>query len=140
MILGTGTDLCDIRRIERSIDRFGERFIDRIFTDQERERAERRGTAGRASRYAQLFAAKEACSKALGTGFREGVYWRDLEVVHLPSGKPTMRLSGGAKKRLDALAPEGMHAVVDVSLTDEIPFAQAIVIISALPKGVERPT
>lgn len=140
MILGTGTDLCDIRRIEQTLDRFGERFIQRVYTDQERRRAEHRGQAGRAARYAQMFAAKEACAKALGTGFRKGVYWRDMEVVHLSSGKPTLRLTGGAKAVMDGLAPEGMHAVVDVSLTDEVPLAHAMVIISALPHGVERPT
>jgi len=140
MILGTGTDLCDIRRIEQTLQRFGDRFVERVFTEQERSRAERRGAVGRAARYAQMFAAKEACAKALGTGFRMGVYWRDMEVVHLPSGKPTLQLTGGAKAVMDRLAPEGMHPVVDVSLTDEIPLAHAMVIISALPHGVERPT
>jgi holo-[acyl-carrier protein] synthase len=131
MILGVGSDLVDIRRIEKTIDRFGERFLDRIFTDAERVKCERR--ADRAASYARRFAAKEACSKALGTGFRDGVFWRDLSVVNLPSGQPSMRLTGGALERLAAITPHGMTARLDVSLTDEPPLAQAIVIITALP-------
>src|SRR4028119_755474 len=112
MILGIGSDLCDIRRIQRSLDRFGDRFTNRIFTDGERARSDRR--AARAPSYARRFAAKEACSKALGTGMRAGVFWRDMEVVNLPSGRPTMRLSGGALERLRALTPEGHEAVIHV--------------------------
>ncbi len=131
MILGIGNDLIDIRRIERTLERFGERFIARIYTDVERQRSERR--RNRANSYAMRYAAKEACSKALGTGFRRGVFWRDLGVVNLPSGKPTMQLTGGAARRLDEMLPEGMVAQVDLTLTDEYPIAQALVIISALP-------
>jgi holo-[acyl-carrier protein] synthase len=131
MILGLGSDLIDIRRIEQTIARFGDRFLDRIFTDAERKKCEPR--ADRAASYARRFAAKEACSKALGTGFRDGVFWRDLGVVNLPSGKPAMRLTGGALRRLVAITPPGMTPRLDVSLTDEPPMAQAIVIISAEP-------
>jgi holo-[acyl-carrier protein] synthase len=131
MILGLGSDLVDIRRIERTIARFGDRFLDRIFTEAERGKCERR--ADRAASYARRFAAKEACSKALGTGFRDGVYWRDLGVVNLPSGQPSMRLTGGALRRLAAITPPGMTPRLDVSLTDEPPMAQAIVIITAVP-------
>ncbi len=131
MIIGIGNDLIDIRRVERTLERFGERFVQRIFTDIERARSERR--AGRAESYAKRFAAKEACSKALGTGFRRGVYWRDMGVVNLASGKPTMELKGGAAKRLAELVPAGMTAQIDVTITDEPPIAQAIVIISAVP-------
>jgi holo-[acyl-carrier protein] synthase len=131
MILGLGSDLVDIRRIERAIARFGDRFLDRIFTETERRKCERR--ADRAASYARRFAAKEACSKALGTGFRDGVYWRDLGVVNLPSGQPSMRLSGGALRRLVAITPSGMASRLDVSLTDEPPMAHAIVIITAVP-------
>ena len=131
MIIGLGSDLIDIRRIERTLERFGERFIKRIFSEGERARSERR--AARAESYARRFAAKEACSKALGTGFRRGVYWRDMEVINLPSGKPTMRLSGGAAERLKSITPSGMTTQIDVSLSDEPPTAQAIVIITALP-------
>jgi holo-[acyl-carrier protein] synthase len=131
MILGLGSDLIDIRRIERVIEQYGDRFIDRIFTEAERKKCDRR--SNRAASYARRFAAKEACSKALGTGFRRGVFWRDLGVVNLPSGRPTMRLTGGALARLEAITPEGMSARVDVSLTDELPMAQAVVIISAVP-------
>src|SRR6478609_11139598 len=133
MILGIGSDLCDIRRIERSIERFGERFTHRIFTEGERARSDRR--AARAPSYARRFAAKEACAKALGTGLRSGVFWRDMGVVNLPSGRPTMRLTGGALERLKAITPPGHEAVIDVSLTDEGPLAQAIVIIQAVPLG-----
>jgi holo-[acyl-carrier protein] synthase len=131
MILGIGNDMIDIGRIERSIARFGDRFLDRIFTVEERRRSDRR--AGRAASYAKRFAAKEACSKALGTGFRRGVFWRDMGVVNLPSGQPTMRLTGGALKRLEALTPKGHQARIALTLTDDKPWAQAIVIISAEP-------
>lgn len=131
MIIGIGNDLIDIRRIEKTLDRFGERFVDRIFTDVERSKSERR--RARAASYAKRFAAKEACSKALGTGFRKGVFWRDMGVVNLPGGKPTMRLTGGAAKRLDELTPEGMEPVIDLTITDEPPLAEAFVVISARP-------
>jgi holo-[acyl-carrier protein] synthase len=131
MILGLGSDLIDIRRIEQTIARFGDRFLDRVFTDAERRKCERR--ADRAASYARRFAAKEACSKALGTGFRDGVFWRDLGVVNLPSGQPAMRLTGGALRRLAAITPAGMTPRLDVSLTDEPPMAQAVVIITAVP-------
>src|SRR6478609_7125502 len=131
MILGIGSDLCDIRRIERSIERFGERFTHRIFTEGERAKSDRRAT--RAASYARRFAAKEACSKALGTGLSRGVFWRDMEVVNLPGGQPTMRLTGGAAERLAAMLPPGHEAFVHVSLTDDPPMAQAFVIIEALP-------
>ncbi len=134
MIIGIGSDLIDIRRIERTLERFGDRFVKRLFTPIEQERSERR--SNRAASYARRFAAKEACSKALGTGFRRGVYWRDMGVVNLPSGKPTMALAGGAKIRLDELMPAGMVAQIDLSITDDDPLAQAIVIISALPLGL----
>jgi holo-[acyl-carrier protein] synthase len=131
MILGLGSDLIDIRRIERTIVRFGDRFLDRIFTEAERRRCDRR--ADRAAGYARRFAAKEACSKALGTGFRRGVFWRDLGVVNLSSGRPTMRLTGGARRRLEEITPTGMVARLDITLTDEPPLAQAVVIITAVP-------
>ena len=130
MIIGLGSDIVDIRRIEKTLERFGERFIQRIYTVAERQKSERR--ANRAASYARRFAAKEACSKALGTGFRRGVYWRDLGVVNLPSGKPTMKLTGGALKRLEELTPAGMTAQIDLSMTDDDPLAQAIVLISAV--------
>ena len=130
MILGLGSDLIDIRRIEQVIERFGDRFLDRIFTDAERRKCDRR--ADRAASYARRFAAKEACSKALGTGFRGGVFWRDLGVVNLPSGQPSMRLSGGALRRLEKITPAGMTARLDITLTDEPPIAQAVVIITAV--------
>jgi holo-[acyl-carrier protein] synthase len=129
MILGIGSDLCDIRRIERSLARFGERFTERVFTAGERAKSDRRAT--RAESYARRFAAKEACSKALGTGLRAGVFWRDMEVVNLPGGRPTLRLTGGAAERLRAMTPEGYEAVVHVTMTDEPPMAQAFVIIEA---------
>ncbi len=132
MIIGIGNDIIDIRRIERTLDRFGERFIDRVFTDVERTKSERR--ANRAASYAKRFAAKEACSKALGTGFRKGVFWRDMGVVNLASGKPTMNLTNGALQRLQDLTPEGMQAQVDLTITDDHPIAQAIVLISAIPE------
>lgn len=136
MILGVGSDLIDIRRIERTIARFGDRFLDRIFTPIERQRAERRDD--RAASYAKRFAAKEACSKALGTGFRKGVYWRDLGVVNLPGGRPTLVLTGGALARLKAMTPDGMTPRIDVTLTDEPPLAQALVVITAEAVTVER--
>lgn len=131
MILGIGSDLSDIRRIQQSLDRFGDRFRERVFTEVERARSERKGDA--AASYAKRFAAKEACAKALGTGMRAGVFWRDMGVVNMRSGRPTMALTGGALKRLEAMTPEGMTAVIHVSLTDEIPYAMAYVIIEAVP-------
>jgi holo-[acyl-carrier protein] synthase len=131
MILGIGSDLIDITRIERTLERFGERFIKRCFTEVERARSDRR--ANRADSYAKRYAAKEACSKALGTGFRNGVFWRDMGVVNLASGKPTLALTGGAALRLAEITPEGMIPSIDLSLTDEHPIAQAIVIITAVP-------
>ncbi len=131
MIIGVGTDLCDIRRIEKTLDRFDARFVDRIFTDLEKKRVARRKNP--AAGYAQRFAAKEACSKALGTGFRRGVFWRDMGVDNLPSGKPFMTLTGGAKARLDELTPNGMTPMIEVSLTDEYPLAHAMVVIYAVP-------
>ena len=133
MILGIGNDLIDITRVKGTLERFGDRFIQRIFTETERHKSERR--ANRAESYAKRFAAKEPCSKALGTGFRRGVYWRDMGVVNLNSGKPTMALTGGALARLEEITPPGMKAQIDLTLTDEPPIAQAIVIISAVPIG-----
>jgi holo-[acyl-carrier protein] synthase len=133
VILGLGNDLVDIRRIEKSLARFGERFIQRVFTETERKRSE--GRATRAGSYAKRFAAKEACSKALGTGFRRGVFMRDMGVINLRSGKPTLALTGGALAQLQAITPAGMTAQIDLTLTDEYPLAQAIVIISALPSA-----
>lgn len=134
MIIGVGSDLVDIRRIEQAIQRFGDRFLDRIFTETERRRCDRRGVT-RVASYARRFAAKEAASKALGTGFRQGVFWRDLGIVNLPSGQPGMRFTGGALARLEAITPAGMAAQVSVTLTDEPPLAQAVVIIAAVPAG-----
>lgn len=131
MILGLGSDLIDIRRIEQTLERFGERFIERIFTAAERERAERRPIT-RVATYAKRFAAKEAASKALGTGFRNGVFWSDLAVVNLPSGQPTLLMSGGAALRLAELVPPGMTPRIDLTMTDDHPWAEAVVIISAL--------
>jgi len=131
MIIGLGSDIVDIRRIEASLARFGARFLDRVFTPAERAKAE--GRAQRAATYAKRFAAKEACAKALGTGFRRGVYWRDLGVVNLPGGKPTLRLTGGAAARLESLTPPGMAALVELTMTDEYPYAQAMVILHAVP-------
>jgi holo-[acyl-carrier protein] synthase len=136
MILGIGSDLIDIRRIEHVIERFGDRFLDRVFTDVERRKCDPR--ANRAAGYARRFAAKEACSKALGTGFRCGVFWRDLGVVNLPTGKPSMRLTGGALQRLEEITPPGMLARLDVTLTDEPPIAQAVVIITAVVASTAR--
>lgn len=133
MIIGLGSDIIDIRRIERTFERFGDRFANRIFTELERKKCDRR--AQRIASYARRFAAKEACSKALGTGFRRGVFWRDLGVVNLPSGKPTMKLTGGAAARLAELIPDGMTAQIDLTITDEPPSAQAIVLISAVANG-----
>lgn len=132
MIIGIGSDLCDIRRIEKVLARHGERFVNRVFTEIERDRAERKAT--RIETYAKRFAAKEACAKALGTGFRRGVFFRDLGVVNLPSGRPTMKLTGGALALLEAITPQGYEARIDVSLTDEYPLAQAFVVISAARK------
>ena len=134
MILGIGTDLVDIRRIERTIVRHGDRFLHRIFTVTERDLAERRAV-NRAATYAKRFAAKEACAKALGTGFRDGIFFRDLGVENLPSGKPTMRLTGAALCRLQAIVPVGFEAHIDLAITDEFPMAQAFVVISAVPIG-----
>jgi holo-[acyl-carrier protein] synthase len=133
MILGVGSDLVDVRRIERVIARHGDRFILRIFTETERAKADRRAT--RIETYAKRFAAKEACAKALGTGFRGGVFWRDLGVVNMPSGRPTMKLTGGALERLRAITPPEHDARIDLTITDEGPMAQALVIISAVPKA-----
>lgn len=133
MIIGLGNDIIDIRRIERTIERYGERFLDRIFTDIERQKSDRR--RARTASYAKRFAAKEACSKALGTGIRRGVFWRDMGVVNLPSGRPTLELTGGAALQLAALVPDGHDARIDLTITDDFPLAQAIVIISAVPTG-----
>jgi holo-[acyl-carrier protein] synthase len=131
MILGIGSDLVDIRRLEKVLDRHGERFLSRVFTPVERARSERK--AGQAATLAKRFAAKEACAKALGTGIRNGVFWRDMGVVNLPSGRPTMELTGGALARLESLVPAGCKARIDVTITDEWPLAQAFVTISADP-------
>lgn len=132
MIIGLGNDLCDIRRIEKTLAKFDRRFIERIFTPIEIAKSEKRHQ--RAASYAKRFAAKEACSKALGTGFRKGVFWRDMGVSNLPSGKPTMVLTGGALARLNSITPEGMSAQLDLTITDDYPLAQVIVIITAIPK------
>ncbi|MEY4795381.1 MAG: hypothetical protein RL724_2317 [Pseudomonadota bacterium] len=133
MIIGIGSDILDIRRIERTIERHGDRFLERIFTTAERAKAEKRTERIRAATYAKRFAAKEAASKALGTGFRAGVFWRDLGVVNLPSGQPTLRLTGGAAERLKAITPAGHGAVIALTMTDEFPYAQAMVLITAVP-------
>jgi holo-[acyl-carrier protein] synthase len=130
LIIGIGNDLVDIRRIEQSLERFGDRFVQRIFTDTEQKRSD--GRAARAASYAKRFAAKEACAKALGTGLRRGVFWRDMGVVNLRGGKPSMALTGGALARLQEITPAGMAAQIDVTITDEYPMAQAIVIITAV--------
>ena len=135
MIIGIGNDLIDINRIERTITRYGNRFINRVFTLPEQGKSEKR--VQRVESYARRFAAKEACSKALGTGFRKGVFWRDMGVVNLPGGKPTMELKGGAAKRLREITPQGMQAHINLSITDEPPLAAALVIISATPKPSE---
>lgn len=131
MIIGIGSDLIDIRRIEKSLERHGQRFIQRIYTEVEQARSEGRG--GRAASYAKRFAAKEACAKALGTGLAQGVFWRDMGVVNLPSGKPTMALTGGAAARLARILPQGHKAAIHLTITDDFPLAQAFVIIEALP-------
>ena len=138
MILGIGNDLIDIRRVEKTLERFGARFVERVFTEVEQARSDRR--AQRAASYAKRFAAKEACAKALGTGVpRRGVHWRDLGVVNLPSGKPTMALTQGAARRLEEITPSGMKAQIDVTITDDYPLAQAIVIISAYREEAGSP-
>ena len=131
MIIGLGTDLIDIRRIEKTLERYGDKFTERCFTPIERAKADRR--AQRAATYAKRYAAKEACSKALGTGFRAGVFWRDIGVVNLPSGRPTLQLTGGALARLEAITPPGMVAQIHLTLTDEPPLAEAMVMIVAVP-------
>lgn len=135
MIIGIGSDIIDITRIEKVIGRHGDRFIDRIFTEVERAKAERRSTMPKLiwATYAKRFAAKEACSKALGTGIRRGVWWRDMGVINLPGGRPTMKLTGGALARLESLTPAGHEARIDLTITDDWPLAQAFVIISAFP-------
>jgi holo-[acyl-carrier protein] synthase len=131
VILGIGSDLSDIRRIEKSLERFGDRFKHRVFTEVERTRSDRK--PDQAASYAKRFAAKEACAKALGTGIRRGVFWRDMGVVNMRTGQPTMALTGGAGERLKAMTPDGMRAVIHLSLTDDHPYAQAFVIIEAVP-------
>jgi holo-[acyl-carrier protein] synthase len=133
MIIGIGSDLIDVRRIERTIARHGARFLDRVFTTTERAKAE--GRRRKTETYARRFAAKEACAKALGTGLRAGVFWRDMGVINLPSGRPTMALTGGALARLKAITPANCEARIDLTLTDEGPMAQAVVVISATPRG-----
>ncbi len=133
MIIGVGNDIIDIRRIDKSIERFGTRFLDRIFTDIEKTKSDRR--QARAASYAKRFAAKEACSKALGTGFRKGVFWRDMGVVNEPSGRPTMQLAGGALAQLESIVPAGYLPLIHLTITDDFPWAQAFVIISAEPAG-----
>jgi holo-[acyl-carrier protein] synthase len=130
MIIGLGNDIIDIRRVEKTIERYGERFLSRVFTEVERRKSD--GRAMRAASYAKRFAAKEACAKALGTGFRQGVFWRDMGVVNLPSGRPTLELTGGAARALQRLTPAGHDVRIDLTITDDFPTAQAIVIISAL--------
>jgi holo-[acyl-carrier protein] synthase len=139
MIIGIGTDLIDIRRVEKTLERFGERFVKRVFTDIERQRSDKRHE--RAASYAKRFAAKEACSKALGTGIRMGVNWREMGVVNLPTGQPTLHLEGSAAERLARLTPKGFVPRIDLTITDDYPLAQAFVVISAWPEGwPERPT
>lgn len=136
MIIGLGNDLIDIRRIEKTLERYGDRFLERIFTDVERARSDRRNQ--RAASYAKRFAAKEACSKALGTGLRNGVFWRDMGVVNLASGRPTLELTGGAAARLASMTPNGHSVRIDLTITDDFPLAQAIVIISAIPEDIKN--
>ncbi|AZO15867.1 MULTISPECIES: holo-ACP synthase [unclassified Mesorhizobium] len=131
MIIGIGSDLIDIRRIEKSLERHGQRFVQRIYTEVEQAKSERR--AARAASYAKRFAAKEACAKALGTGMAEGVFWRDMGVINLPSGAPTMALTGGAAARLEKILPKGHRALIHLTITDDFPLAQAFVIIEAVP-------
>jgi len=133
VIVGVGSDLCDIARVESTLARFGERFTARCFTEAEQRRSE--GRAGRAASYAKRFAAKEACAKALGTGLRRGVFWRDMGVVNLPSGQPTMKLTGGAAKRLEAILPPGTEPFIHLTITDEKGLAQAVVVIEARAAG-----
>ena len=130
MIIGIGSDLIDIRRVEKSLERFGERFTNRCFTEIERQKSDRR--KNRAASYAKRFAAKEACSKALGTGLAQGVFWKDMGVVNLPGGKPTMKLTGGAAARLESMLPAGHEARIHITITDDFPLAQAFVIIEAI--------
>jgi holo-[acyl-carrier protein] synthase len=137
VIVGIGSDLADIRRIERTLERFGERFIRRVFTEIEQAKSERR--RARAASYAKRWAAKEACAKALGSGLRMGVAWREMGVVNLPSGQPTIQLIGGAAARLQALVPPGLHPRIHVTITDDHPWAQAFVVIEALPPGAPDP-
>ncbi len=135
VIVGVGSDICDIRRIEQTLERHGERFVERCFTETERRKSD--GRAARAASYAKRFAAKEACAKALGTGLKRGVFWRDMGVVNLPSGQPTMRLTGGAAARLKAILPPGTEAFIHLTITDEHPLAQAFVVIEArAPSGI----
>ncbi len=131
MIVGLGNDIVDIRRVEKTLERYGRRFTDRIFTEVEKRKSDRR--AARAASYAKRFAAKEACSKALGTGFRHGVFWKDMGVVNEPSGRPTLVLTGGAKAALEHLTPPGHGTRIHLTITDDFPYAQAIVMIEALP-------
>jgi holo-[acyl-carrier protein] synthase len=138
MILGIGNDLIDIRRIEKTLERFGDRFLHRVFTDIERARSD--GRAGRAASYAKRFAAKEACAKALGTGLRRGVFWKDMGVVNLRSGRPTIALTGGAAEQLKRMTPLGYQPRIDVTLTDDFPLAEAVVIISGVPDGPVKTT
>lgn len=132
MIIGLGSDLINIHRVEETLSKFGDRFTHRVFTELERQKSDRRNQ--RAASYAKRFAAKEACAKALGTGLRAGVYWRDMGVVNAPSGKPTMKLTGGAQKRLQSMTPAGHDTVIHITITDDDPWAQAFVIIEALPQ------
>lgn len=134
MIVGLGSDLIDIRRIEKSLERFGDRFTNRVFTEIEQRKSDRRKE--RAASYAKRFAAKEACSKALGTGLSHGVFWRDMGVVNLPSGKPTVQLTNGAERRLRTMIPKGYDPVIHLTITDDYPLAQAFVIIEAVPRQV----
>jgi holo-[acyl-carrier protein] synthase len=133
MIIGLGSDVIDIRRMERTLSKYGDKFIERIFTPAERAKAEKRTERIRTATYAKRFAAKEAAAKALGTGFRAGVFWRDLGVVNLSSGQPTLRLTGGAAERLRAITPPGHAAQIALTMTDEYPYAQAVVVITAVP-------
>ena len=137
MIVGLGSDLIDIRRVERALERHGERFTNRVFTEIERRKSDRR--AQRAASYAKRFAAKEACAKALGTGLSAGVFWREMGVVNLPSGKPTMQLTGGAAARLATLVPDGFVPIIHLTITDDFPLAQAFVIIEAVPRAALAP-
>ena len=136
MIIGLGSDIVDIRRIEKTLDRYGERFIERVFTDVEQAKSDRR--ANRAASYARRFAAKEACAKALGTGFKNGVFWRDMGVVNLPTGQPTMALTGGAARRFAEILPPGAIGYINLTITDDYPLAQAIVIITSVVEPPQR--